>query len=371
MLLFKKSNGGGFFMKRLILVWSLWMGVIGLAGLVWAGNLERFALPVSNPIYNHDARNYTMVRAIFLHHNLPDKVEFRSDIKRVLKKHGLYDAARELDGDVQGMALAFSIALNERFSIIAIKDGYVDCDPGSDSLIGDGSGLADIAGGVQYALIYDPDRDFILSLRGTYEIPAGEDDVYQGNGDGNFNLAALFMKGFGNWQFSGSVGFILPMDNDEEDTLFYDAWHLGYNVTPWLHPFVELNHFYVIDSGDRDLDDVDTLKNLGITNAQGLDQAITNLGADAVVGVIKDILHSSEKDDLVAALASFSGCDIVNLGGSHSDENRSLVTMALGVRLKPLKWLSIGAAYEFSLTDDEESLIDSRYLVDAVVTFNF
>lgn len=339
--------------------------------LLWAGDLSRFVLSVSNPIYSHDARNYTMIRPIYLHQNLPDKVEFRSDIKHVLKKYGLYHAARKLGGDVDGFALQFSLALNERLSLVAIKDGYVDCDPDDDSLIPAGSGLADIAAGLQYAVIYNPQKDFVLSLRLTYEFASGEDDVFQGNGDGNFNLEALFLKGYGNWQFSGSLGFILPVDNDEEDTLFYDAWHVGYNITPWLHPFVELNHFYVIDSGDRDLDDVDTLKALGITSAKDLDQAIATLGADTVVGVLRDILHSGEKDDLVAALASFSGCDIVNLGGSHSDDNRNLVTLALGLRIRPLKWLSLGVAYEFALTDEEESLIDDRYLVDAVITFNF
>lgn len=341
------------------------------SSFVWAGDLGRFVLPVSNPVYNYDARNYTMIRPIFFHQDLPEKVEFRSDIKRVLKRYGLYEAARRLGGDLEGMALAFSVALSERFSIVAIKDGYVDCDPDDDSLIGSGSGLADIAVGVQYSVIYDPDNDFVLSLRGTYELPSGEDDVYQGNGDGNFNLAVLFMKGVGNLQVSGALGFILPLDRDEEDTLFYDAWHIGYNLTPWLHPFVELNHFYVVDSGGRDLEDVDTLRGLGITTANALDDALRRYGTQQVVNILRQILHSNEKDDLVAALASFSGCDIVNLGGSHSDENRNLVTLAFGVRLRPLEWLSLGVAYEFALTDEEESLLDDRYILDAVITFHF
>lgn len=357
-------------MKLKILLLSSFF-VTSFFSAVQARDLSQYALPLSNPVFNHDARNYTMIRPIFLYQNLPDKVDFRSDIKRVLQKHGLYEAARKLGGDVQGMALAFNYAFNERFSIVAVKDGYLDCEPSKKSLIGKGSGYADVAAGIQYSPIYRPDKEFIFSLRGVYEIPIGSHRIYQGRGDGTINLSGHILKGWKGTQLSGSLGFVIPVNDHYKNTLFYHAWHLGHNLTPWLHPFVEFNHFYVIRSGKVDLKDVKVLRDLGITNAEALDQAIQTLGADAVVSVLKQILHSGEKDKLVSALASFSGCDIVNLGGTKNDENRNFATAAVGFRIKPAKYLSLGAAYEFPITSKEKGLLKDRFLVDAVFQLKF
>jgi hypothetical protein len=355
-------------LKKVLLTTS---AVLTLVASAKAGDFSQYEIPLSNPVFNHDARNYTMIRPILIHQNLPDKVEFRSDIKRVLQKYGLYDAARKVGGDVQGMALAFNYAFNERFSIVAVKDGYIDCEPSKSSLIGKGSGYADVAAGIQYSPIYKPEKEFIFSVRGVYEIPVGTHRIYQGRGDGTFNISGHLLKGFKGTQLSGSFGFILPVNDHYKNTLFYHAWHLGHNLTPWLHPFVEFNHFYVIDAGKVDLKDVKVLRDLGITNAQALDNAINTFGAPAVVSVLKQILHSGEKDKLVAALTSFSGCDIVNLGGAHNDENRNFVTAALGFRVRPMKNLSIGFAYEFPLTKKEEGLLKDRFLLDAVYRINF
>ena len=354
--------------KKLAAIGFLSVGVLLGSGKVKAGSLDDYVIPLSNPVFNHDARNYTMIRPILLYQNLPSKIEFRSDIKEVLKKYGLYDAARKLDGDVKGAAVQFNIAINERLSIVAVKDGYIKCDPDT-KLIGDGVGFADLAAGIQYSPIYDPKNEFVLSVRGVYEAPVGAHGLYQGRGSGTINLSTHILKGFNGAQISGNLGFILPLDSKYKNTLFYHAWHLGYNVTPWLHPFVEFNHFYVLKSGDLDLKDVKALKKLGITSAEKLDAAISTLGANAVVSVLKDILHSSEKDKLVAALASFSGCDLINLGGKGNDENRNYITGAVGFRIKPFKNVSFGFAYEFPLQDKEKGLLDNRFLVDAVIRF--
>ena len=296
----------------------------GLASTVMAGDFDRFHMPMSNPIYHGDARNVTMVRPIYLYQSLPDKI-----------KVNIGGAKSKLDvgGEVTGVALQFSYAFNERFSLVAVKDGYVDCEP-DDNLDPD-SGLADIAAGLQYSFLYKPEDDFIMTARLVYESTSGDDEVFQGNGDGNLAPAVLFMKGFGKWQFSGTVGLVIPFDDDEENTMLYDSWHLSYAVTDWFRPLVELNHFQVLSSGDRDLASVES------------------------------------KDDLVAAITTFNGCDIINMGGEHNDDNSSLVSMGLGARFRVTEWLDLGAVYEFPLTDDEETMLDDRLLIDAMVTFRF
>jgi hypothetical protein len=289
-----------------------------------AEDFDRFQMPVSNPVYNGDARNVTMVRPILLTQSLPDKIKVNI---------GGTKMKVDLGGDVDGAALQFSYAFNERFSLVAVKDGYVDCEP--DETLDDHSGWLDIAAGLQYSFIYNPAQDFIVSGRLVYESTSGESEVYQGNGSGNVAPAILFLKGWDQLQFSGTVGFVLPFDSDEENTMLYDSWNVSYAVTDWFRPLVELNHFHVLSAGDRDLGDVEN------------------------------------QADVVAAIATFNPCDIINLGGEYNDDNKDLVTMALGARFRITQWLDIGAAYEFPLTDNEETLLDERILIDAMLTFKF
>jgi hypothetical protein len=289
-----------------------------------ADEFDRYIMPLSNPVYNGDARNKTIVRPIYLYQNLPEKVQ--TSVGKV-----------PLDGHVQGFALAATIALSERFSIVAVKDGYLDCEP--DETLSSHSGWADLAAGLQYSLLYQPENQFIISARAVYELPSGDDEIYQGNGDGTITPSVLFLKGYDRLQLAGSVGVILPIDSSEENTLLYDTWHLSYALTDWFFPLVEFSHFYVLDTGDRDVPD-------------------SGLGA----------IGTGDEDDLVAGIAEFNGCDLINLGGSNSDENRNFAMMALGARFRITQWLDLGAAYEFAVTDDSKGMVDDRYLVDMVIS---
>jgi hypothetical protein len=292
-----------------------------------AGDFDSFSMPVSNPIYNGDARNVTMVRPIMLTQSLPDRIKVNI---------GGVETEVDLGGEVQGAALQFSYAFNERFSLVAVKDGYMDCEP--DHTLSDHSGWIDIAAGAQYSFLYDPAQNFIMTGRLVYESTSGSSDVYQRNGDGNLAPSILFIKGWDKLQFSGTVGFVLPFDSDEENTLLYDSWNVGYAVTDWFKPLIELNHFHVLSSGDRNLS--------GYAN---------NGGAD----------------DLVAAISTFNGCDIINLGGEHNGDNADQVTLAFGSRFRVNKWIDIGAAYEIPLTNDNETLLEDRILVDVMFTMAF
>ena len=308
-------------------LFALTLMTAGGPRLAAANEFDRFIMPVSNPVYSGDARNTTIVRPIYIHQNLPEKVKTSA---------GKVD----VDGTVNIFAIAASLALSERFSIVAVKDGYVDCEP--DHTLNDHNGWADLAAGMQYSFIYDPEHSFILSGRLVYEAPTGSDQVFQGNGNGNINPSLLFLQGIGRMQFSGSLGFVIPLDHNEENTLFHDSWHLSYAVTDWFRPLVELNHFYVVDDGNRDA---------------------PSTGLDA--------LGTSKEDDLVAGIATFNGCDLINLGGSNSDENRNLVTMAVGARFRVTKWMDVGAVYEFVLTDESNGLIEDRFQMDAVISVPF
>jgi hypothetical protein len=299
--------------------------VVSVPQIGWAADFDSFSMPVSNPVYNGDARNVTMVRPILLRQSLPDKIKVNI---------GGTETELNLGGNVQGAALQFSYAFSDRFSLVAVKDGYLNTRP--DDTLSNQNGWVDIAAGLQYSFLYDPAQNFIMTGRLVYESNIGSSDVYQGNGSGNLAPSILFSKGLDKLQLSGTVGFVLPFDRDEENTLLYDSWNAAYAVTDWFKPLIELNHFHVLSSGNRNLN---------------------------------GFLSSGKESDLVGAVTTFNGCDVINLGGEYNAENRDLVTMAFGSRFRINKMIDVGVAYEIPLTDDSKSLFGDRIMVDAVFTF--
>jgi hypothetical protein len=76
------------------------------------GGFDRAIRPMTNPTLFDLALPTTNVHPIFLHHVLPDRIGLAGG------------ATAPLGGDVQLYALQFEIALNDRLSIVATKDGY-------------------------------------------------------------------------------------------------------------------------------------------------------------------------------------------------------------------------------------------------------
>lgn len=87
--------------------------------------LDDMISPVSSPTVNEDPRNVTEIRPIFLYHRIPSDFLLGS-------------------GSLQVAALQVRVALHERFSLIATKDGRVWINPsGGDEI----DGWANIASG--------------------------------------------------------------------------------------------------------------------------------------------------------------------------------------------------------------------------------
>ncbi len=113
-------------------------------------------------------------------------------------------------GDYQVYAVQLELALNERLSINATKDGYIDFNP--DSTLESTDGWANVAAGLKYAWLYEPDQRLASNFQLLYEIPMGNTDVWQGNGDGVFIPSIATLKHFGDLQLANQFGFKLPVD---------------------------------------------------------------------------------------------------------------------------------------------------------------
>jgi hypothetical protein len=268
--------------------------------------------PISNPTLFDLALPTTNIHPIFIYHSLPNEVS--TSLGNV-----------PLGGDVEVYALQFEIAVNDRLSIVATKDGYVDMNP--DATLGETDGIANLGAGLKYAFILDPVSRTAVSGTATFEIPIGDDEVFQGEGDGSMNLILNGLKLVDQWQFAGSVGAVIPFSNEQSTSSFVSA-HASYEICSWFIPLVEVNWFHVWDAGDGG-----------------------NLFPP------------------VSSIVEFEGNDFFNLGAANSHQNRDLVTAAFGFRSRLTDSVDVGAAYEIPLTNDENSLMEDRITVDLIWKF--
>lgn len=275
--------------------------------------------PISNPTLFDLAVPRTNAHAIYIHQSLPSTVAVAGG------------GSVDLDGSFDLYALQLEYALSECLSIVATKDGYVDFNP--DATLSESNGFANLAAGLKYAFIFQPENGLAVSGTATVEIPTGSSDITQGSGDGAMNLIASALKLNGPLQLAGAAGVHVPFDNDAESTTCFVSTHVSYEVHRLFSPLVELNWYHVINEGD------------------GGSRYSNQLGG-AVPGTI-----------------GFEGGDLLNWGASNGKDNADTVTLAAGFRSQLTDNLSAGAAYEIPLTDENENFMESRITVDLIWNF--
>ncbi|MBG7607352.1 MAG: hypothetical protein IZT59_04905 [Verrucomicrobia bacterium] len=237
-----------------------------------------------------------------------------------------------MGGDVQIYALQLEFAINERLSIVATKDGFVDINAGNAALWTSESGFAKLGAGLKYAFIYDPVNEFVLSGTAVLELPTGNDDAFQGQGDGMVNLILSGLKMWDDFQLAGAVGGRFAVSDEQSSSSFVSA-HASYEVTPWFIPLVELNWQHVLSPGDGKL------------------------------------AFNAQAGGAVPAVATFEGSDLLNFGASNSGTNRDLVTAAVGFRSRIAQGVDLGIAYEIPLTPEDDGIMEDRLTLDVVWRF--
>jgi hypothetical protein len=279
---------------------------------------EHAVRPISNPVYVDLPIAQTYLHPIFMYQTLPNQV---STVAGKLP----------VKGDFQLYALALEYAFNERLSLVASKDGYIDFNP--DQTFSKEEGWANIAGGLKWAFYLNPEKQCASSVKLMVEVPTGNTRVFQGEGKGKITPSLSALKLWNNFQFEGTVGGILPFSRDHESTLFFDSWHVSYRLLEKLFPMIELNHFHVLNAG------------------KGMTQFDAQAGG-AVPGI-----------------ARFEGGDLINLGAKNAVNHRDLVTLALGCRYRINESVDVGAAFELPLTSTSNNLMETRTTVDLVWRF--
>ncbi len=298
-------------MKKTKFTLSVSTAAIGLLSIhsAMASDFDRAIRPMTNLTQHDLAIPQNQIRGIYMNHKFPDRVTLANNTEV------------PFGGDLNLFALQAEFALSERLSIVALKDGYIDFNP-DDTFTGT-QGFANLAAGLKYAYILDHENSTALSGIASIEIPTGESEVFQGQGDGALNLILSGLKFYGDTQISVASGLHIPFSDSESFTGFVSA-HASYHHSKAMIPFIELNWYTTLQEGDGSFD---YSRQLGTTVSQNV---------------------------------NFEGGDLINFGAANGGDN-DLVTLGLGFQSQLTDTLTSGLVYEIPLTESESSLYESRF----------
>lgn len=229
--------------------------------------------------------------------------------------HNFDDKSVLAGGDLNVYAAQARLALTERLAFIATKDGYSDLN--SNALPKD-EGWNDIAAGFKYAFYVDRDADFVATLGARYQMGNGDAKVLQG-GVQELSPFVSFAKGWDKFHLIGNVTDRVPLDNDKGNNVFQWDLHADYEVFNGFAPMLELHGLHYLDDGNR-----------------------TPL--------------------------SIGGADYSNLG-SQFVSGSTIIWLGVGGRFKFTPNVSLGATYEFPLTNRKADIFGDRLTVDIEFTW--
>jgi hypothetical protein len=253
---------------------------------------DQFISPVTNPFLFEDPRSLTEVRPILIYQTIANSAPFFQG------------------GDVLFVGARGSVALTDRLSFTINKLGGIGIYPDNNTFFPDSFGFAEVWLGGKYTFIRNPDSGTLLAGGAIFQIPAGDDKVFQHTGDLSVvpyvsfgqNLKVLPQR-FGNINILDTLGFSFST-NDQRSNYFYNSFHIDYNVAGLnrIYPLVELNWFHYTRSGE-------------------------------------------------ASFIGMEGTDLVNFG-AQGIEGRDYLTLAVGGRYKLARFgehIQLGGALEFPL----------------------
>jgi hypothetical protein len=215
----------------------------------------RFIGPVSNPVLSKDPRSLTELRALYVHNWFPADNPVGG-------------------GELYAFAAQARVALTDRLSFIADKDGYAFFRPRNRTDFAQGEGFLNVAAGLKYALVRDVEHQFLLTVGAMFEPQSGAGKVFQSHGDGLVSVFATAGKEVACYNHVLlTVGYVNAIDRTDNGAFGYASLHLDRQVFGFLYPLVEVNYFHYTAGGDR-----------GIPAALGEGDGLINFGTDSMGG---------------------------------------------------------------------------------------
>lgn len=191
----------------------------------------------------------------------------RSEIRPVYGYQRISGDAPFLGGHLGVYGIQIHYAATDRLGFMLTKGGYNDVHLGNGAHL---KGWGDLMLGAKYSIVDDKAHQFVLTPGFTLEIPTGENEVFQGRGNGIWNFFLAAEKGFGDFHLLANAGFLIPNSSGNSTELHYHL-QADYYVCRYFKPFVALNGYTVLSSGN----------NIPL-NAEGYD--LVNFGSSAASG---------------------------------------------------------------------------------------
>lgn len=237
-------------------------------------------------------------------------------VRLIYLYNGFSDDCQLQGGQVNVAAAQVRVAITERWAFLATKDGYSWLDAG----IGiDNEGWNDLAAGVKYTFYADKETDLVAAAGVRYMMDrSGEAEVLQGGVD-ELSPFVTVAKGWGKFHLIADITDRIPFDNDDGNNVLQWDIHADYDVGHGIFPTVELHGLHYLSDGEK------TPLSVG-----GLDYS--NLGSTDV-----------------------SGSTVIWLG--------------VGSRFKFSPHTSLGATFEYPLTNRNADILGERVTVDFAVTW--
>lgn len=225
---------------------------------------EGFVGPISNPVLSKDPRSNTYARFLFVNNNIP--------------------AGHPLGGgNIQVYGLQVNVAINERLSFIADKDGLARIAPRNTP---SSTGWLNVAAGFKYTFLRDVETQTLAAIGFMYEIPSGEAKVQQNHGAGSFAPFLTVGKQFGEcWHYLHTVGYYFPLHAPNGSSFLYNSLHIDRQIG-WFYPLAELNWFWYTSGGNRlptAFGEGDGLINFGTRGQAGAHLVTAAFGAKAIL----------------------------------------------------------------------------------------
>ncbi len=163
-------------------------------------------------------------------------------------------------GNMQSYGAGLNLALTDRLSIGLNQGGYAVANFDVDRQTlrgrlglpvrevdrgGQRMGWLNLGGFVQYTLIADVPRQFILTTGFRWEVPTGATQLFQGGANPAYLSPYVTVgKEFGNFHVLATSGYEFPAGTADSTTnTFYFNLHLDRKIG-WLYPLVEFNVAY-------------------------------------------------------------------------------------------------------------------------------
>jgi hypothetical protein len=292
---------------------------------------EGHVSPMSMPYLFEDPYITTGLNLVGIYHNFPSDSVFSG-------------------GEAGVIALQARLAITDRLAFIATKDGFTFIE-NEQAVLDDARGFMDVTIGFKYALIDDREKGLIVSPSLRYEIPIGQQDLLQGQGDGVLIPAVSVGWGPDNIHIVSGLGAQIAMDSRYNSSSIFWNLHLdqAFEVdfipgADFIVPFIELNTMFWVNGGDGDLKLDTSLGTVSLSAAQ-------------------DLLHGLGQLEN----RRFEGADVANLG-SKGMAGEEIVTMAWGVRVPFQNGVSTGLSYERILSQRQD-IFEQRFTAMVEYTF--